>query len=78
MVRFTFKTTNNKVEYEALVVEVSMAKVLGAIKVEVKVDSKVVVNQVLGVYAVKGKKLKYLQLTWVRQDKFCHFNIKAQ
>lgn len=58
MAKLAFKTTNNEAEYEALVVGLSIAKALGATEVEVKTDSQVVVNQVLGVYVAKDKKLK--------------------
>lgn len=35
-IKLAFKTTNNKVEYEALLVELKVTKWLGAMKVEVK------------------------------------------
>lgn len=64
MARLTIKTTNNEAKYEALVVGLSILEALGATKFKVKADSQVVVNQLLGVYITKGKKLKkYLRLT---------------
>lgn len=47
-VKLTFKTTNNEVEYKALLTGLSIVESLGATEVEVRVDFKVVVNQVLG------------------------------
>ena len=53
MVKLAFKTTNNEAKYEALLAGLSMAEALGATEVEVKSNSQVVVNQVLGTYATK-------------------------
>lgn len=73
MVKLAFETTNN----EVLVVGLSIAETLGAIEVNVKVDSQVAVNQVLRAYTAKDKKLKkYMQLIWEKSDWFCHFSIK--
>lgn len=58
MAKLTFRTTNNEAEYEALGMRLSIVKLLGATKVEVKVESQVVVNQVSGEYTAKCKKLK--------------------
>ncbi|XP_041003985.1 uncharacterized protein Mb2253c-like [Juglans microcarpa x Juglans regia] len=77
MVKLTAKTTNNEAKYEALVAGLSIAEALGVTEVKVKVDSQVVVNQVLGVYKMKSKNLKkYLQLAWEKRDQFCHFSIE--
>lgn len=46
MIKLAFETTNNEAEYEALLVGLEVAELLGAIEVEVKADSQVVVNQV--------------------------------
>lgn len=54
-----------------------IVEILGDTEVEVKVDSHVVVNQVLEAYTTKCKKLKkYMQLIWEKRDQFCHFRIK--
>lgn len=45
MVRFAFQATNNIVEYEVLVLGLSIAKIMGATKVKVKADL-LLVNQV--------------------------------
>lgn len=60
--RLEFKTTNNEAKYEVLLARLAMVEPLGAKEVDVKVDSQVVVNQVIGEYLTKGEKLKkYLQ-----------------
>lgn len=65
VIKLTFKIMNNEVEYEALLAKLLVAKSLGATKVEVRVDSQVVVNQILGDFIMKCEKLKkYLQLLW--------------
>lgn len=48
MATLTFKTTNNEAKYEALIVGLLVAKALGAVEIEVKADSNIVVNQVTG------------------------------
>lgn len=46
-----------------MVVGLSIVGILGARKVEVKVNSIVIVNQILEMYATKGEKLKkHLQI----------------
>ncbi|XP_030936360.1 uncharacterized protein LOC115961527 [Quercus lobata] len=58
MVRLNFPTTNNEVEYEALVVGLDLAKAAGATSVVVYYDSQVVANQVNGDYECKGERMK--------------------
>lgn len=68
MIKLSFKININETKYEALVVGLSIAKVLGP---------QVVVNQVLGKYTTKDKKLKkYLQLVWDNHNQFDYFNIE--
>ena len=50
MVRLNFPTTNNEVEYEAVVAGLDLAKAAGAASVVVYCDSHVVTNQVNGDY----------------------------
>lgn len=70
-IRLAFKMTNSKVEYETLLAKLSVAEALGAVEVEVRTDSQVVINQVLGEFIAKGKKLKkYLQLVWGKHNHF--------
>ena len=46
MVRLNFSTTNNEAEYEALVVDLDLAKAAGATSVVIYCDSQVITNQV--------------------------------
>lgn len=76
MATMAFKVTNNEVEYEALVAGLSIAAKMGATEVEVKSYSQIVVNQVLGLYATKGEKLKkYLERVWEARDHLSYFSI---
>ena len=50
-----FPTTNNEVEYEALIIGLDLAKVAGAANVVVYCDSQVVTSQVNGDYECKGE-----------------------
>ena len=58
MVRLDFPTTNNEVEYEALVAGLDLAKVAGVTSVVIYCDSQVVTNQVNGDYECKGERMK--------------------
>ena len=62
MVRLDFPTTNNEVEYEALVVGLDLAKAARATDVVLYCDSQVVMSQVNGNYECKGEWMnKYLE-----------------
>ena len=62
MVRLDFLTTNNKVEYEALVAGLDLVKAMGVTSVVVHCDSQVVTNQVSDDYECKGERMrKYLE-----------------
>ena len=62
MVHLDFPTTNNEVEYEALVAGLDLAKAAGAISVIVYCDSEVITSQVNGDYECKGERMKkYLE-----------------
>ena len=52
-VRLQYPTTNNEAEYEALLTELEMAKVLGATELDVLSDSQLIVGQVNGDYEAK-------------------------
>ena len=58
MVHLDFPTTNNEVEYEALVASLDLAKATRAASVVIYYDSQVVTNQVNGDYECKGKRMK--------------------
>ena len=69
MVRLDFPTTNNKVEYEALVAGLNLSKAAGAASVVIYYESQVVANQVNGDYECKGERMKrYLDQIRVRVD----------
>ena len=52
-IRLQYTTTNNEVEYEALLAGLKMAKTLGATELDVHSDSQLVVGQVNGDYEAK-------------------------
>nr|GEU61097.1 reverse transcriptase domain-containing protein [Tanacetum cinerariifolium] len=61
--RFQFTASNNKAEYEALVAGLRIAARIGVQKVQVRIDSKLVANQVLGTYVAKEDNMvKYLEI----------------
>jgi ribonuclease HI len=53
--------TNNRAEYQALILGLQEAHRLGIREVEVNLDSELVVNQVTGVYRVRDAQLKTLE-----------------
>ena len=62
MVRLNFPTTNNEVEYEALMARLDLAKAAGVVSMVLYCDSQVITNQVNGDYECKGEKMKkYLE-----------------
>ncbi|XP_071906208.1 uncharacterized protein [Coffea arabica] len=56
--RFDFRVSNNKSEYETLIAEMEIARKLGARSLKVFSDSQLIVNQVWGSYEVKEGTLK--------------------
>ncbi|XP_072073939.1 uncharacterized protein [Arachis hypogaea] len=61
-IKFDFPVSNNQAEYEALIGELILAKEVGASRVEVSSDSKVVTSQVNGSYQARDMLLqKYLE-----------------
>uniref|UniRef100_A0A2N9HAC0 Uncharacterized protein n=1 Tax=Fagus sylvatica TaxID=28930 RepID=A0A2N9HAC0_FAGSY len=62
-IRLQYPTTNNEAEYEALLVGLKTAKILGATELDVRSDSQLVVGQVNGDYEAKERRMQqYLQL----------------
>ena len=51
--RLGFNTSNNEAKYEALLVELKATLDLGALKIEVYLNSRLVVNQVLGTFEAR-------------------------
>ena len=69
MIRLDFPTTNNKAEYEALVVGLDLARAAGATSIVIYCDSQVITNQVNGDYECKGERMKrYLDQVKRRVD----------
>ena len=53
---------NNEAEYEALIVGLNLAKDMGIKKLDIRSNSQLVVNQLLGTYQVKDLKMaSYLE-----------------
>ena len=62
MIRLDFPTTNNEVEYEALVAGLDLTKVAGAENIVVHYDSQMVTSQINGDYECKNDRMKrYLE-----------------
>ena len=62
MIRLDFPTTNNEVEYEALVAGLDLAKAAEAENMVVYYDSQVVTSQINGNYECKNERIKkYLE-----------------
>ena len=62
MIRLYFPTTNNKVEYEALVVGLDLARAAGAENIIIHCDSQVITSQVNGDYECRNERMKkYLE-----------------
>ncbi|GKD50775.1 reverse transcriptase domain-containing protein, partial [Tanacetum coccineum] len=60
--RFRFDATNNKAEYEALIVGLNIAKQMGVKNLQANVDSQLVANQVNGTYVAKENDMvRYLE-----------------
>ncbi|GJZ32221.1 reverse transcriptase domain-containing protein [Tanacetum coccineum] len=60
--KFQFTTSNNEVAYEALIAGLRIVAQMGVHNVHMSVDSKLVVNQVLGTYVAKEENMvKYLE-----------------
>ncbi|GJU71198.1 reverse transcriptase domain-containing protein [Tanacetum coccineum] len=58
----SFTTSNNEAEYKALIAGLRIAAQMGVRNVKVSVDSKLVANQVLGMYVAKEENMvKYLE-----------------
>ena len=55
MIRLDFPTTNNEVEYEALVASLDLARATGATSVVIYCDSQVITNQINGITSAKAK-----------------------
>ncbi|GJY31038.1 reverse transcriptase domain-containing protein [Tanacetum coccineum] len=75
--RFQFEATNNEAEYEALIAGLRIAEKMGVQNLEVKVDSKLVANQVNRIYVAKETDMiKYLEKVKALASTFRAFSIK--
>uniref|UniRef100_A0A2N9GRM8 Reverse transcriptase domain-containing protein n=1 Tax=Fagus sylvatica TaxID=28930 RepID=A0A2N9GRM8_FAGSY len=69
-IRLQYPTTNNEAEYEALLMGLKTAKILGATELDVRSDSQLVVGQVNGDYEAKeGRSVAYHENKIQRQTK---------
>ena len=74
--RLEFRTTNNEVEYEAIIAGLRMGLELGAEFVEIRSDSHVIVGHIRGEFEAKGEKMKmYLSKVQRIQSSFQKFSI---
>nr|GEW34771.1 reverse transcriptase domain-containing protein [Tanacetum cinerariifolium] len=74
--RFQFTASNNEVEYEALIAGLRITTQMGVRNVHISIDSKLVVNQVLGTYSAKEENMiKYLEKTKSLISGFTNFSI---
>ena len=63
-VQLQFPTTNNEVEYEAVLTRLRIAKALGVKNLKLRIDSKLIVGQITNDYKAKEERMKrYLKLT---------------
>ena len=75
-IKYGFRAMNNEVEYEALIASLSLAKGIGIQKMDVRSNSQLVVNQLLGTYQAKDAKIiSYLAHVKKLQSTFDEFNI---
>nr|GEY66893.1 reverse transcriptase domain-containing protein [Tanacetum cinerariifolium] len=74
--RFQFAASNNEAEYEALVAGLLIVTQIEVKNIQVNVDSKLVVNQVLGTYVAKEDSIiKYLEIVKGLVNGFTTFSI---
>ena len=63
-VQLKFPATNNEAEYEGILTRLRLGKALGAKKLLIQSDSKLVIGQIRGEYEAKEERMqKYLKLT---------------
>ncbi|KAL0439431.1 UNVERIFIED_CONTAM: hypothetical protein Slati_2426100 [Sesamum latifolium] len=75
-IKFSFKASNNEVEYEALVIGMRMAHEAGAKHLLAYSDSQLIVKQVEGTYEAKEESMiQYLQQMKELKTSFDHFQV---
>nr|GFB72921.1 reverse transcriptase domain-containing protein [Tanacetum cinerariifolium] len=76
-IRFRFNATNNEAEYEALIAGLWIAGQMGVQNLQENMDSKLVANQVNGIYIAKeSSMIKYLEKVKNLASTFKGFSIK--
>ena len=74
--RLDFSTTNNEVEYETLLMGMTMVQRMGGKSVKVFLDSRLVVGQVKGEFEAKDERMQgYLSQVRCLQSEFESFNL---
>ncbi|GJW90453.1 reverse transcriptase domain-containing protein [Tanacetum coccineum] len=74
--RFQFTASNNEAEYEALIAGLRITTQMGVRNIQVRVDSKLVANQVLGTYVSREENMiKYLEKVKALVSGFASFSI---
>ncbi|KAF8096824.1 hypothetical protein N665_0300s0001 [Sinapis alba] len=74
--RLGFAASNNETEYEALITELRLAKVVGAKRLQAFCDSQLVASQYSGDYEVKNERMDvYLGITKHLAAEFDHFEL---
>jgi ribonuclease HI len=58
--RFLGQATNNEAEYQGLIIGLEEALRLGCQRLHIRMDSELIVRQILGAYRVKNERLKLL------------------
>ena len=71
VLRFDFRVSNNKSEYEALIEGMEVARKLGVESIKIYSNSQLTVNQVWGNYEIKEESLrKYVTKAHELRDQF--------
>jgi ribonuclease HI len=74
--KLAFDCTNNKVEYEALILGLGVLKDLKDKKIYVHGDSDIIINQIKGTYQTKHPRIRtYRNLVLDFPEKFFEYNI---
>ncbi|GKE05213.1 reverse transcriptase domain-containing protein [Tanacetum coccineum] len=75
--RFRFDATNNEAEYEALIAGLRIAEQMGVKNLQANVDSRLVANQVNGMYVAKeADMIRYLEKVRTLTSSFKAFSIR--
>ncbi|GJV20780.1 reverse transcriptase domain-containing protein [Tanacetum coccineum] len=75
--RFRFDATNNEAKYEALIFGLRIAEQMGVKNLQANVDSRLVVNQVNGMYVAKeADMIRYLEKVRTLTNSFKAFSIR--